>query len=143
MLSFIWAKLLPFLQQFVIVADATADGTTTNETTLTIRPPIIVSGAFQTVSATPVANQTITIIGTASIVYPQNMVFHRNAFTLAMVPLEMPQGVVDAARKTYKGLSVRVVPYYDGTNDISNWRLDILYGVKAIDPRLACRISGT
>jgi hypothetical protein len=134
---------LPFLQQFVIVADATADGTTTNETTLTIRPPIITSGAFQTVSAVPVANQTITILGTASIVYPQNMVFHRNAFTLAMVPLEMPQGVVDAARKTYKGLSVRVVPYYDGTNDISNWRLDILYGVKAIDPRLACRISGT
>src|SRR6185369_3492079 len=60
---------LPFLQQFVIVADATADGTTTNETTLTIRPPIITSGAFQTVSAAPVANQTITIIGTASIVY--------------------------------------------------------------------------
>jgi hypothetical protein len=71
------------------------------------------------------------------------MVFHRNAFTLAMVPLEMPQGVVDAARKTYKGLSCRVVPYYDGTNDISNWRLDILYGTKAIDPRLATRVMGT
>jgi hypothetical protein len=134
---------LPFLQQFVIMADVTANGTSTSETTLLISPPIITSGAFQTVSATPVTDQTITIIGTASTIYPQNLVFHKNAFSLAMVPLEMPQGVVDAARKTYKGLSCRVVPYYDGTNDISNWRLDVLYGVKAIDPRLACRISGT
>jgi hypothetical protein len=131
------------LQQFVVIADVTADGTTTNETTLTIAPPIITSGAFQTVSATPVANQTITILGTSVSNYVQNLVFHKNAFTLAMVPLEMPQGVVDAARKSYKGLSARVVPYYDGTNDISNWRLDILYGVKAIDPRLATRLSGT
>jgi hypothetical protein len=134
---------LNYLQQFVVMEDVTADGTTTNETTLTIAPPIIVSGAFQTVSATPVAAQTITIIGTSATVYAQNMIFHKNAFALAMVPLEMPQGVVDAARKTYKGLSVRVVPYYDGTNDISSWRLDILYGVKAIDPRLATRLSGT
>jgi len=132
-----------FLQQFVIQQTVTAASVTTNETTLTISPPIITSGAFQTVSAIPVANATITMVGTASTAYPQNLVFHRNAFTLAMVPLEMPQGVVDAARKTYKGLSVRVVPYYDGTNDISNWRLDILYGVKAIDPRLASRLSGT
>ncbi len=134
---------LDYLQQFVILEDATADATTTNETTLIISPPIIVSGAFKTVSATPVANQTITIIGTASTVYPQNLVFHKNAFALAMVPLEMPQGVVDAARKSYKGLSARVIPYYDGTNDISQWRLDILYAVKAIDPRLAVRLSGT
>jgi hypothetical protein len=39
--------------------------------------------------------------------------------------------------------SVRVVPYYDGVNDVSNYRLDVLFGVKAIDPRLAVRISGT
>jgi hypothetical protein len=30
----------------------------------------------------------------------------------------------------------------DGANDISNYRLDVLYGVKMIDNRLACRISG-
>jgi hypothetical protein len=48
----------------------------------------------------------------------------------------------DVARKSYKGLSVRVVPYYDGTNDISNYRLDGLYGVKVIDNRLAVRMGG-
>ena len=53
--------------------------------------------------------------------------------------MEKPAGAVDVARKTYKGLSVRVVPYYDGSNDISNYRLDVLFGVKAIDPGLAVR----
>jgi hypothetical protein len=36
-----------------------------------------------------------------------------------------------------------LIPTYDGTNDRSNFRLDCLYGVKAIDPRLAVRLSGT
>jgi P22 coat protein - gene protein 5 len=85
----------------------------------------------------------ITGVGTASTIYRQNLMFHKNAFALACVPMEKPAGAVDVARKTYKGLSVRVVPYYDGANDISNYRLDILFGVKAIDPRLAVRVSGT
>ena len=37
---------------------------------------------------------------------------------------------------------MRVVPYYDGFNDISSYRLDVLYGVKVIDNRLAVRMSG-
>jgi hypothetical protein len=71
------------------------------------------------------------------------MVFHKNAFALVMVPMVKPPGAVDVARKTYKGYSVRVIPYYDGTNDVSNWRLDVLYGVKTVDARLATRLSGT
>ena len=49
---------------------------------------------------------------------------------------------VDVARKSYKGTSVRVVPYYDGTNDVSNYRLYVLYGVKVLDNRLAVRMGG-
>lgn len=134
---------LAFLQQFVLKADATANGTTSNTTTLTISPPIITSGAFQTVSTSPADGATITVVGTASTGYTQNMVFNKNAFSLVMVPMVKPPGAVDVARKTYKGYSVRVIPYYDGTNDVSNWRLDILYGVKTIDARLATRLSGT
>ena len=55
--------------------------------------------------------------------------------------MEKPDGAVNVVRKSYKGLSVRMIPYYDGTNDISNWRLDILYGVKCLDPRLAVRLG--
>jgi hypothetical protein len=134
---------LPHLQQFVVKADVTADGTTTSSTTLTISPPIITSGAFQTVSAAALNDATITIMGTASTGYAQNLVFHKNAFALVMVPMVKPPGAVDVGRRSYKGLSVRVIPYFDGTNDVSNWRLDVLYGVKTVDPRLATRLSGT
>lgn len=134
---------LPHLQQFVVRADATANGTTTSTTTLTISPPIITTGAFQTVSAAALSGATVTVLGTASTGYAQNMVFHKNAFALVMVPMVKPPGAVDVARRSYKGFQVRVIPYYDGTNDQSNWRLDVLYGVKTLDARLATRLSGT
>jgi hypothetical protein len=135
---------LPHLQQFVVKTAVTADATTTNTTTLTISPPIITSGAFQTVSAAALDSATITFVGaTASGTSAQNLVFHKNAFSLVMVPLVAPPGAVDVGRRSYKGYSVRVIPVYDGINDESMWRLDVLYGVKTVDARLATRLSGT
>lgn len=133
---------LPFLRQFTVTADANS-GASTGPATLTIYPAIIASGAFQNVSAAPADNAAITVLGTGGTGYRQNLVFHKNAFALAMVPLISPPGAVDVARKSYKGTSVRMIPTYDGTNDKSNFRLDVLYGFKAIDPRLATRLSGT
>lgn len=132
---------LPFKKQFVVKEDTV---TASGDTAILISPPIITSGPFQTVSNAPTdGTTTITKVGTGGTGYRQNMVFHKNAFALAMVPKEKPAGAVEVARKTYKGLSVRVIPYYDGVNDISNYRLDILFGVKTIDERLATRLSGT
>lgn len=113
-----------------------------------IYPAMIWSGPFQNITVASGASgdlngATITSIATAATAYPQNMMFHKNAFTLVMVPMVSPPGAVDVARESYKGTSVRLIPTYDGTNDRSNYRLDVLYGVKAIDPRLATRISGT
>jgi hypothetical protein len=129
------------LQQFVVTADASSDGS--GNLTATISPPIITSGPYQTVSAAPADNAAITMLGSASTVYRQNMFYHKNTMALAMVPLEMPAAAYGGARKSYKDMSVRVVPIYDGTNDISKWRLDVLYGRKIIDPRLAVRVAGT
>lgn len=132
---------LPFLRQFVVKADADS-GATTGPATLTISPAIITSGAFQNCSAAPADNAVITVMGTGGTGYRQNMVFHKNAFALAMVPLIKPEGAVNVARESFEGTSVRVIPYYTGSSDVSAWRLDILYGTKAIDPRLATRLSG-
>jgi hypothetical protein len=134
---------LPHLQQFVVKADVTAHVTTTSSTTLTISPPIITTGAFQTVSAAALNDATITVMGTASTGYSQNLVFRKNAFALVMVPLIKPPGAIDVGRRSYKGFQVRVIPFYDGTNDVSNWRLDVLYGVKTVDARQATRLSGS
>ena len=87
-------------------------------------------------------SMTVNVLGTASTGYLQNLVFHKNAFALVVVPMEKPAGAVDVARKSYKGLSVRVVPYYDGVNDISNYRLDVLYGVKVSTTGLPYRMTG-
>lgn len=133
--------VLPYLQQFVAKADGTADAS--GNLTVTISPPIITTGAFQTVSAAPADNVAITVVGSASTVYPQNMVFHKNAFALCIVPMEKPDGAVDVVRETYKGFSIRMIPVYTGSNDTSAWRLDVLLGVKAIYPDLATRLSGS
>ena len=130
------------LQQFVVTADASS-GASTGPATLTISPPIITSGPHQTVSAAPADNAAITVVGTGGTGYRQNLAYHKNSIALAMVPMEMPAAAYGGHRESYKGVSLRVIPIYDGTNDISKWRLDMLYGRKLIDPRLAVRFSGT
>ena len=130
------------LQQFVVRADANS-GASTGPATLTISPPIIVSGPHQTVNAAPADDAPITVLGTASTAYRQNMAFHKNAMSLAVVPMEMPAAAYGASRQSYKGLSVRLIPSYDATNDISKWRMDLLYGRALIDPRVTTRFAGT
>ena len=129
---------LPFPKQFTVVSYSS--------NSLTFYPAMIWSGAFQNVAVssgvTDLNTKAITAVGTATNSYRQNLMFHKNAFALVSVPLVSPPGAVDVSRRTYKGTSVRVIPVYDGVNDVSAWRLDVLYGTKAIDPRLALRISG-
>jgi len=134
-------EALPHLKMFTVMADFTA---ASSEGDITIWPPLILSGSQQTAylsSGTDINDNTVTWQGVASTGYRQNLFFHKNAFGLVMVPMVVPPGAVEVSRKSYKGYSVRVIPYYDGTNDVSNWRLDVLYGTKVIDPRLAVRAS--
>ncbi len=128
-------------QQFVVISDGSSDGS--GNLTLTISPPIITSGPHQTVNVAPADNAGLVFLGTASTAYRQNLAYHKNSMALAMVPLEMPQAAYNGARESYKDMSVRVIPIYDGTNDLSKWRLDLLYGRKLLDPRLVTRLSGT
>lgn len=132
--------VMPYLQQFTVISDATSDGT--GNATLTISPAIITSGPFQTVDAAPADNAAITVLGTASTAYPQNLGFHKNAFALVTCPLQMPDGAAFKARESHNGLSIRVVKDYDIDTDEDVIRLDILYGRKAIYPDLACRLWG-
>jgi hypothetical protein len=130
---------LGFAKQFTVISYSS--------NTLVFYPAMIWTGAFKNVAVTTgvtdLNTKAITVVGTAGTSYRQNMVFHKNAFALAMVPLISPPGAPEVSRQSYKGTSVRLIPTYDGTNDRSNFRLDCLYGVAAIDPRLAVRVSGT
>jgi hypothetical protein len=90
---------------------------------------------------TNLLSATIVPLGSASSNYRQNIMAHKNAMALACVPMEMPPGAVGGARKSAEGISIRVIPIYDGINDVSKWRTDILYGRRLIDPRLGVRAS--
>jgi hypothetical protein len=131
------------LQQFTVVsADVTADGA--GKATITVSPPIIsdATSPYQTVDAAPIDNAAITLFGAANATARQNLIFHQNAIALTMVPMILPPGAVTPSRASYKGVSIRVIPVYDGVNDTSMWRLDVLYGVTPLDPRLGVRLSG-
>ena len=130
------------LQTFTVTADATS-GATTGPATLTISPPIITSGPYQTVTAAPADNAAIVVkTGTAGASYPQNIGFHKNAITLAMAPLDLPVDGASASRESFKNISIRSVRQYDITNDKTVFRFDILYGIKAQNPDFACRLTG-
>jgi hypothetical protein len=135
---------LGHLKMFTITADATA---ASNEVDVIVSPALIWTGAHKNVdvvsTVTDLNNQDLTFVGTQSTNYRQNMVFCEKAFSLVTVPLVSPPGATDVGRQTYKGTSVRVIPVYDGISDESMWRLDLLYGVKTVDPRLAVRVSGS
>ena len=124
------------LQQFTVLADVNSDGS--GNATLSVSPPIISSGVMQTVSAAPADNAAITVVAS----HAANLAFHKNAFALVTCPLELPDSAGFKGRESHNGLSVRVVKDYDIDADEEIIRLDILYGVKAVDPRLACRLLG-
>lgn len=128
------------LQDFVVRADV--NSTAGGVGTLSISPAIIVSGPYQTVTTAPADNAAITVTsGAANAVVPQNMAFHKNAFTLAMANLEVPMAA-KGARESMDGISVRVVYDYDGLTDQQIVRFDMLYTVAAQNPAFAVRHLG-
>jgi hypothetical protein len=130
------------LQTFTVTANATS-GASTGPATLTISPAMIIDGPYQTVTAAPADNAAITVkTGTAGASYPQNLAFHKNAITLAMAPLDMPEDGASASRESFKGVSIRAVRQYDISADKTIFRFDILYGVKAQNSDFAVRLTG-
>lgn len=128
------------LRQFTVTADTTSSGAAM--ATLPISPSIIISGATQTVSAAAADGAAVTFSGTEDTQYPINMAFHKDAFTLAVRPLEIPSSCAWGARESYNGLSVRVIKAYDVDEDKEVVRFDLLYGCLCQNPNFACRITG-
>lgn len=97
---------------------------------------------YQNVDTLPANNALVTVAGSSGQQYPVNMAYHKDCIALAMVPLEIPLSSVWSARETMDGVSVRIVRYFDGANDIEVIRFDILFAVEVINPMLGCRIAG-
>jgi len=110
---------------------------------VTVSPAVISAGQFQNVSITSAGASAVTPFNATGAVSPQNIVMHKNAFTLATADLELPDGVHFAGRASDKdlGLSLRVVRQYTINNDSIPTRVDVLYGWAPLYPELACRVA--
>lgn len=134
------------LRNFVVTAAVTGAAGTIS---VVVSPAIITGGQFQNVVvAATSATATVTPFSIAAttataVVSPQNILFHRNAYTLATADLLVPEGVHFAGRASAKdtGLSIRVVRQYTINNDALPTRLDVLYGWSPLYPELACRVA--
>ena len=127
------------LQQFTVTADTSGSSTAT----LAISPPIYTSEhALATVNSFPQATAAITMLGTAATGYAQNLIYHKDAITMATADLLLPQGVDMASRQVHNGISMRIVRQYDINNDRMPCRIDVLYGYSVIRPEMACRMWG-
>jgi len=124
------------LANFVVTADALVGATTIN-----ISPAIVTTGAFQNVTASPTTGAPYVILGAASTSYKANCAFHKDAFTLAMVPLWQPpaRGVISSEQMSHNGFTLRVVEFYDGVNDNAIFRIDVLFGWAATYSELSTK----
>ena len=144
------------LQEFVIQEDVTSDGA--GLATLTVSPELndgtatitnedgqVVSiGAYQNITALPADNAPITVLGSSGVTYEQNYLFHRDAVTLAMIDLELPQSAVIKSRVADpdSGLSLSLTGAYDINEQSEIHRIDAVWGTKAIYPELGLRLWG-
>lgn len=135
------------LQQFVVTADANS-GASTGPATISISPSIILaSGAtptLATVSNSPADDALITVLGTGGNVGLMNVYFHKDAFTLASLPLQTYGGLDKCAlvNDPDTGITIRIMQGVDVTNDKLLVRGDVLYGWAATRPEWAARIEG-
>jgi hypothetical protein len=130
------------LRQFVVTADATADGS--GNATLAIFPAINTAASnqqYQTVSAGPANAAVVTWDVVASTQYSANLGYHKDAFTLVTADLEdVAQYGAWGARRMHKGISMRISRQYAIGTDTVPCRIDVLYGYSAIYPELATKI---
>jgi hypothetical protein len=129
------------LRQFVVTA-AAANGATSISIYPAIVPP---SGGspvqYQTVTASPAASAAISLVNNASEVYRKNIAYAPDAVTMVTADLMMPEGVMERARETFDGLSMRMVTQYIIGTDQAATRLDILYGSLWVRPEWACVVA--
>ena len=122
-------------QNFVVTADATMSS---GAGTLTISPPIITSGPYQTVDAAPADNAVITVPTNSGEQAKQNLLFHPQAITLAMADYKAPAGL-QSAKISENNISITYSWDGDILTHLETHRLDVLFGATLQVPQFACR----
>ena len=125
------------LKQFTVTSGSTS-------TSINCSPAIYssASGALQNVSALPTTTANVTFFGTADKLYPTSLMYHKEAFQFVTADLPLMDDAHKCVRRVQDGLSLRVWQASDIRNDELLMRIDILYGMAALRPQWACRMTG-
>lgn len=115
---------------FVVTAAKTASGNAIADVTFTPAAP---SGGFAD-------NAVVTLVGSHKV----NLAFHETAFAFVSRPLAIPQGLApnQVSVMSMDGLGIRVVKDYNNNLKQDEISLDLLCGVKTLDPVRAVRLLG-
>ena len=130
---------LPWLQPFVVTANGT---NTSGDLDLSVSPAFRASGQFQNINALPGNNAALTFAGASAQVSTVGALWHKEAVTLAIVPLEKPDGVNNASVKydPTSGVGLRYIEWYDGDTDQWKSRFDVVFGVLLQRPEHALAV---
>ena len=140
------------LQQFTVVADATAVG---GAVALTIFPAMIVPNtgtgdnpnintAHATVTAAPADNADITFIGAASTALSPRVLIQKEAIVVNTVPLVLPASDTSMRRKLSKiPLTVRMWQHSDFNTGTHGVRFDVALNANVRERLRIARVNGS
>jgi hypothetical protein len=131
------------LKQLTVTAVGTISG---NQGDITFNPPIYVAGPKKngwtaTGAAAELEDDATVMFGSASGIYQQNLMYHRDFAAFVTADLPLMDDAIKCVRRSQDGLSIRVWQGSDIRNDEMLLRLDILYGWKLLRPEWGVRIS--
>ena len=112
--------------QYVVTEDSTISG---NECDIKIYPGLNAD----------VTDGDVVTIAPAATTSKENLMFHRNAFTMVTAPLAPPIGGALGATESYRGLNLNVVYDFDSNKLKNKIIFSMLCGFKTLTPELACR----
>lgn len=119
-----------------VVEDATADGT--GAVTVTVTGPAIfeAGGGYNTVDSAPISGDVVTLLGSPSTLVQPNLFWHRDAFTIASVPLKKLHST-DTLATTKDGLQLRTSLYSNGDANRQTVRIDLRPAYGVLNPFMA------
>lgn len=144
-----------FLQQFVVLADATAGGT--GAATVTIFPAIVVqtgtvtvNNSHATVDAAPANDAVVTFVGSASTTYTPRLMFKKESIVAHSAQLVLPftgqgyrRSLADAERDNVAPLMPRMWFYSDPGTGAHNCRVDLFVEAQARNRWQGIKFWGT
>lgn len=129
-----------WLQPFTVTAPTVTDGS--GNSTISVSPSVVATGAFQNVSQAIPNSAAITVVGPTGTNSQQSIAYHKDAFMLANQDLVLPVGVerADYVRDEMTGVGIRVVSQYDIRTNQHITRFDSMIAWATLYPQLMTRI---